>query len=51
MPESEPFAAITPSVTSASILTVIVPGREFADQYLIKHEFIKPRPKATAMNV
>jgi hypothetical protein len=34
-------AAITRSATRASIFTVILRAKEFVDQYLIEHEFVK----------
>jgi small-conductance mechanosensitive channel len=41
VPESEPFIRYHTIGDSAIKFSVILRGKEFTDQYLIKHEFIK----------
>jgi small-conductance mechanosensitive channel len=41
VPESDPFIRYHTFADSSINFTVILRGREFVDQYLIKHEFIK----------
>jgi small-conductance mechanosensitive channel len=41
VPEFEPFIRYNTFADSSIVFTVILRGREFVDQYLIKHEFIK----------
>jgi small-conductance mechanosensitive channel len=41
VPEAEPFIRYHTFADSAINLTVILRGRQFVDQYLIKHEFVK----------
>ncbi len=41
VPEFDPFVRVNEFGDSAIILTAILRAREFSDQFLVRHEFIK----------